>query len=234
MSVAMHIGRQIRTLKLGTVAPVRVPALGQNAVSCGRNMYDKQGALLPIDKQHHWMRDSRTSRNDARCVCTSACFLIWAAGVSRSGDWIGVHRPFFDPKEYANLTSREAEQVYARMNEGVKRYLVEMDIPDHISRKMMAANSESMHFLSYEEAQNLDNNQALEELAMARCGGGWKRWEKTTKDWYAGGRQCNAYCQKQAADIRRFMQAHGECMARVYIEAFRDNVASYLERYGSP
>jgi hypothetical protein len=116
---AMAIGKQIRLLKVGTQSPMRL-VNGPVGVSCSRRSYDRTGKELPPQERRYWYsgRDARTfvrhpqSSVDARCTCTSACFLIWVGGMGRYGTWIGVHRPFFDAAEYGALSPKEAERRY--------------------------------------------------------------------------------------------------------------------------
>ena len=185
---AINIGRQIRTLKASTAGPAhsyllddRLPT--SKEVLCVRRLRDRDGKALPFRPADHWARNSRgvNFKNDDRCSCLSACFLIWAGGVGRSGDWIGLHRPYFERAEYGKLSIEDAERAYGVMVERVKSYLKEMEIPDSVMRKMMAASSDDMHFLSADEAIGLNNvNAALHELVMARCGS-TKRLQKEWK-----------------------------------------------------
>lgn len=236
VSTALHIGRQIRTLKSKTNGPMRLPALGRDAVSCTRKTHDESGNMLPSNQQLHWTRNSQhpTSlmRNDARCVCTSACFLIWAGGIQRGGDWIGVHRPYFDRAEYARLSPQEAEAAYRTMLGAVRSYLAEMEIPDTIIRKMLSANSENMHYLTTDEAKSLENDRpALEELAIARCGG-WKKLEQVGKERFRPGRYCDNQCEKEMRELHKQYETKYECMTRVSVEAFKASAAEYLRKYG--
>jgi hypothetical protein len=107
----------------------------------------------------------------------------------------------------------------------VKAYLVEMDIPDNIIRKMMAANSENMHFLTSDEARDLGNNPAMEELSIARCGGN----KHFIDHWNAA---------LKRGDNRRLQELLSEqqegiaCGRRVKEEMWRDSMTAFMQLYG--
>lgn len=227
VQAALAIGRQIRALQLGTNGPVRAPSLGADAVSCGRALYDQQGKLAP---RVHWTRNSRLqgeySRNDDRCICTSACFLIWAAGRERHGDWIGVHRPSFDAKDFGQLSPSQASERYETMTLEVKAYLEEMGIPEGIIRKMMAASSRQMFYLSSEEARLMRDNPAITELIIARCG------DAETLNLAAA-----AALKRQ--DMRQWKQLDQQlnkiwpCREQVKRQQFEENLHAYLAKYAN-
>jgi hypothetical protein len=225
---ALHIGRQIRTLGLSTGAPVRVPHRRPNAAACVRRTFDHTGKMLPANKLRYWSHGFSHPplyRRDSRCLCSSACFLIWTAGIGRYGNWIGVHRPIFDPKEYAKLSLREARRQYGEMVRTVKAYLKEMDIPDYIIRKMMAASSEEMHYLSAEQAKSLTNDAARQEWTIAKCGG--------TREFLE---QWNAAVRRK--DIRRIKELlhqqknNPNCTNEINAGDFYLNLPAYLKAYG--
>ena len=49
----------------------------------------------------------RPLRDHDNCLCASACFFIWAAGSTRTGHRVYVHRPRLDPKVYVDLPERQ-------------------------------------------------------------------------------------------------------------------------------
>jgi len=104
---AMKIGRLIRKLHLSTSAPL---TWGDDTLVCPNYIEKKKNAP------------------DA-CVCYSSCFLIWAGGVSRHGNSISVHRPYFSKEYFKGLSAEEAKKKYRDLSNGVKNYLIDMDIP---------------------------------------------------------------------------------------------------------
>jgi hypothetical protein len=61
------------------------------------------------------------------CVCASACFFVWAAGVDREGTAVGLHRPSF--RSDYDGTAADAELQYARAVKEARDYLEEMEVP---------------------------------------------------------------------------------------------------------
>ena len=223
---ALHIGRQIRLLRLGTSGPVRVAALGPDGVSCRRAAYDQSGNTI---RSKHWTRNSRSqtefSRNDSGCLCASACFLIWAAGSERAGDWIGVHRPSFDPKEFGALSPQQADEQYSAMAQEIKAYLDEMGIPESITRKMMAASSRQMFYLSSDEARMLRDHASLTELIIARCGD-----IETTSLQAADAAKRGAMGEWKR--LSQSVEAMVPCRNTIRHQQFEENVQKYLRAYG--
>jgi hypothetical protein len=65
----------------------------------------------------------------ANCVCASACFLIWAAGVERKGSVLGVHRPTISSTAFASLPPDRAGTLYRQLLSEIGKFLDEMEIP---------------------------------------------------------------------------------------------------------
>lgn len=215
---ATDIGRQIRTLKLATVAPVRLPTV-QGAVSCRRG-----------NGRQHWTvgapwGDTNLTRNNSRCLCASACFLVWAGGVARAGDWIGLHRPFFRGSDYGTLSPAQAEAQYNRMVSAVTAYLREVGIPDRIVEKMMAASSQQIFYLTSEEARYLRDAPYLTELVISRCG--------DIETWNL--KAAEALRRRDMATWQQYntlINNAGGCREGIMRQLFQENVSAYLDRYG--
>ncbi len=114
---AFKIGRLIRRLGLATNAP---------------------NTLNFAPQARTWLcsRAAKIDKSTA-CTCASACFLIWAGGVERSGNDIHIHRISFDPEYYGKLTPIEAQEKYQMALRQVQAYLKEMEIPDSIFEEMV-------------------------------------------------------------------------------------------------
>lgn len=84
--------------------------------------------------------------------CDSACVLILAAGVQRVAmGRVGIHRPHFDEKLFAQLGQTEAREKYAQMEESVRKYLSHMGMPDTLYAAMLRVSSDDARYLSHEE-----------------------------------------------------------------------------------
>jgi hypothetical protein len=103
-------------------------------------------------------------------MCESACFYIWAAGIDRYGDDIGIHRPYFDPKLFARLSPGNAATEYKKLADLVAGKLEGWGVPELLVRRMLSASSQQMISLSPEDFQLLRNDPAFSELLISRCG----------------------------------------------------------------
>lgn len=118
-----------------------------------------------------WTFDPSNGEGDARCTCASACFFIWAAGSRRDGGVVEIHRPYFNPVEYATLKPSEARSAYDGLISLSKEYLNMMGVPDGIIARMFSISSAAASYLSVEEMAGLKHNPAFRELEIAMCGG---------------------------------------------------------------
>jgi hypothetical protein len=186
------IGRYIRTMYLGTWAPVEfVPQPFNMNVDYWTQVYQTRYCIFDektgMDPSRGMNFNRVTRRGDPNCVCASACFLIWAAGagtrqVSRDevpGAMkqrlaIDIHRPYFDPKEYALWQHENARERYEALQTAVETYLREMEVPGSIIRRMFSISSNETSRLTHEEALLMNDRSLvppyLDELYRARCG----------------------------------------------------------------
>jgi hypothetical protein len=100
-----------------------------------------------IRKKWFW-----TDVEDSGQKCYSACVLILAAGAIRiagSGSVVGIHRPYFDPIQFADLTREQAQLKYSELTDLERGYLTSMGMSDRLFAAMMAVPSGQMRTLSY-------------------------------------------------------------------------------------
>lgn len=115
---------------------------------------------------------------DAQAVCESACVFAFAGGVKRIVIWkdkifpiIGLHRPYFDPKHYANLPLDKAQAMYREVIQASQQYMTEMEFPPILTARIFNAASTEMDILDFREAHDLNwTSPFLEEFFIARCG----------------------------------------------------------------
>jgi hypothetical protein len=81
ISEAIEIGRLVQRNLISTMAPV---SLGATKV-----LFTPAGSVMP--------KEDPAYCKGPDCICASACFLIWVGGIERSGNAIGLHRPYLDP-----------------------------------------------------------------------------------------------------------------------------------------
>jgi hypothetical protein len=145
---ALKIGRLIRMLSFSTNAP-------------STEAYAPEARQLVCSQ-------ARQLSPTTPCTCASACFLIWAGGVFRSGNDIYIHRIAFDKTFYGSLSPSEAHSKYTVALAEVRDYLKEMEIPDTIYEEMVRMPSYAVTPL--EEANSLWTPPSFGEWLTARCG----------------------------------------------------------------
>jgi hypothetical protein len=144
---AMAIGRYVRDLHLATVAPRLMPLLGRQ--TCDVYAVAAGATVLEYDPLRQ--------RGDARCACSGACVLVWAAGAIRHGDAVQIQRA--DPAQDVD-------------HEVPAAYLRDMGIPEDTISRMSVPASDKIGYLTIAERGMLANGAAiplLRDLYAARC-----------------------------------------------------------------
>jgi hypothetical protein len=154
---AMKIGRLVRKDILTTNAPFE--ATLPHPVGSG-SLTDPRLALA----------DVATMCDDSSCHCASACFLIWAAGIEREGNALGLHRPSIRSTSFADLPPERASGLYRLLLAEVERYLTEMEIPRRYIEIMTDTSSTDIRWLDLEEAWSLEEAPSVAEWIAAGCG----------------------------------------------------------------
>lgn len=203
VDAAISIGEQVRLLRIQTATPDRDSNDGTWDPRTDKARVCRYG---PLDREEY--------RRDDSCDCQSACFIIWAGGVDRRGNYIGIHHPYFDSDTFAKLSATQARDMYQKMEGPVRQYFNKMDVPEHILKIMWNTLSVDMYFLSPTEIQQLRNPEAWRDQYMHdRCG-----------KWPTEGTIYSNPQRKRVADCQ------GEVFESIYAEA----AAKYLELYGRP
>ena len=145
---AMRMGAIIRRLRLETEVPVW---------DTGRQPLDR----IKVDHQEN-------------TICASACFLVYAGGASRFGNYLAMHRPFLPRKEARNLSDEEYEAAQKEMVPKVKAYLADMDIDQYWIDRMLSANSQEYYMPTWDEADSKVHHlmgmvPSLEEVILSKC-----------------------------------------------------------------
>ena len=89
-----------------------------------------------------------TLKNPLNNTCSSSCFLLYAAGVSRRGSVLGLHRPSLPADEYFSLGLDGAVAAHRVIVEAVTGYLEEMGVPSKYTSVMLSTNASDMVWLS--------------------------------------------------------------------------------------
>ena len=90
-------------------------------------------------------------KNRANNTCSSSCFLLYAAGVSRQGTVLGLHRPALPADEYFSLGLDGAVEAYRVICDAVTAYLEEMSVPSKYTSLMLSTANSDMVWLSSED-----------------------------------------------------------------------------------
>lgn len=239
LQAAMEIGRHVYTLQLRTVAPRLTSRAGtadarqsksdQRECDIPGNVGQGQAGVSASSRTLTF--DPRSGVGDGRCVCASACFFIWAAGMERIGDAILIHRPSFEPKEFATVSLTEARSLYNRLLPMADKYLREMGIPESLSTRALSIGSDRAEYLTTEELSRLRKSTAYEELIIARCGGIARR---PTIDGLLQQRQASGSSKTEAAygeRVSRFFELV-RCEYRERHSIYSEGAAAYIEKYG--
>ena len=106
-----------------------------------------------------------------KCHCASACFLIWAAGVERTGSVLGLHRPTIEATAFAKMPPDRAGVLYRQLLSEIGRYLAEMEVPRQFIEIMTNTSSKDVRWLTYEEAESIEERPpSIAEWVASSCG----------------------------------------------------------------
>ena len=112
---AIKIGRALRALEISSQVPMR----GRD----GRAVCEESSIS--------------SVRNPENCTAASAAFFIHIGAVHRGGTYLAVHRPYFDPSRFRNLSQAEAQVAYTQLLSAAKDYMDEMAIPRHVQEEVL-------------------------------------------------------------------------------------------------
>ena len=137
---AMKIGELVRELKLSVWAP------------------SKNGLLFP------------TIGSASNSVCASACFYIYAAGVQRRGEVVGIHRPYFSPSALSKSSLNEAANAQAAALELSRAFLARAGVPASIVERIGTIASDKISWLAESDLATLNGFiPEFDEWFRAKC-----------------------------------------------------------------
>jgi hypothetical protein len=90
--------------------------------------------------------------------CDSACVFILAGGVRRTmrvEDTIGLHRPIFNPRQFASLSASEAESAYLALIERCRRYFDRMGQDPRLFADMLQVPSQEVRAVDWSYAEQV-------------------------------------------------------------------------------
>ncbi|WP_323001805.1 hypothetical protein [Denitromonas sp.] len=140
MIEAMKIGELIRELKLSVWAP------------------SKNGLLFPAVS------------NRANAVCASACFYLYAAGVQRRGEVVGIHRPYLPQATLAAMELDAAAQAQSVALGISREFLTRAGVPQSIIEHIASIASNQIVWLTADELSSLNGFiPEFDEWFKAKC-----------------------------------------------------------------
>jgi hypothetical protein len=203
---AKGIGEQIKALQTRTVAPTRFARIVNNQ---------------PVENNYPscWFTEDydipKPVEGQPWCTCTSACFLIWASGITREGNHVGVHRITFvneGASKFGQMSGPEARQMYQREQADFQEYIRKLDVPSAIAERLWATDSRNMHFLTKSELELMQSTPYLEEQTLARCGPSKTVHMSRSNNWTS------------TQDAR-----HVDCYRNLLVEFMREGTKAYLQ-----
>jgi hypothetical protein len=214
VDAAMKIGDQVRTLEARTVAPTvfqNEPGFSQ----CWFVAMTSPGGVGYMPEKN-FKRSLSNGSGASWCDCASACFLIWASGVTREGNFVGIHRFKFDEAFFGGLPPGQAKEMYDQAEKNFRAYLDRLNVPQTILDRLFATPSTSIHYLTRDELQLAESTPYLEEQTQAKCG--------TSK--------ARTYTQGNSR-IHEEDPAHINCYRAILKELMQAGAKEYLIKYGS-
>jgi hypothetical protein len=149
MEEAMKIGGLLRQRMLKTYAPLISNTHLYRAYSASRN-----GFICTGDE----------------CICASACFLIYAAGIKRIGSVLMVHRPRDASGTFGSKRAARASEEYRNILSRVNDYLRSMEVPDNIINKMQSTSSSDISLLTPQDTEGMEKVPSILEWEISDCG----------------------------------------------------------------
>lgn len=210
VAAAMRLGDQIRVLQTRTVTAYQeMKIINNKKVSTGR-----QSCVLHV--QMNEMATIKIVDGQNWCTCASACFLVWASGLTREGGHVGIHRLSPASKEFGDLPVSEARARYEAAQAQFTAYLRKLDVPQTITDRLFATNSKSIYFLTWPEHQLMQSTPYLEEITHSRCGKSKSTHMDKSNNWTS------------TQDIQ-----HINCYRGILKEVMAEGAKKYLAQFGN-
>jgi hypothetical protein len=158
---AMKIGRLVRALKLHTVVPDEFE-------------YPRDGSYVKYSEADR----HRLINPKANYMCTSACFFIFVAGITRAdeakghyiGLRLGIHRPFLSDSDLRTLSGDQAITSANRVRATVENYLKEMNVPGKYVDLMFSVPRDKIRWLGKADVADLEGTiPELNDWLAAQC-----------------------------------------------------------------
>jgi hypothetical protein len=209
VGAAMRLGDQLRILQTRTVTAYNEAKIINNRkVATGR-----ASCIFQIPMGNSTM--IKPVEGPSWCTCASACFLVWASGLTRDGGRVGIHRLFWLGQEFGNLPAAEARARYEAAQAEYTTYLRKLDVPQTIIDRLFATDSQSIYYLTWPEQELMQSTPYLEEMTNSRCGRSKTEHMSRSNNW------------TMTEDVQHIM-----CYRGILKEVMGEGVKKYLALYG--
>lgn len=208
---AMRIGRLIRDLRMRT----EVPGRAGNKAFC---LAHPKGASL------------------TDCNCSSACFLIFAAGIRRSGNHVGVHRVFVNHEYLRAMKSDEAVELSGKVTNAVSGYMSEMGVPIHLIERIKVIPSSEIEWLSQGDIDRYFSGYIPQyaEWVAAKCKQGAGLWDENVRLLKKEKKLAlTAQEKKRLAEVQNAITAEDDCRYSAWMEIRSGAETSVIARLKS-
>jgi len=187
LAEAMKIGALVRSLRLSTMVP------GKTLTNQKRNLAIARRGL----------KDPR-----ANYMCSSACFLVFVAGIHRSSDdfgppILGIHRPFVPGTDVKTMSANNPTAVEDRTQQLVDNYLRAMDVPAKYAESMFSVPKKKILWIRNDEFKT-DLDGFIPRL---------KAWVKAKCDLLIGKNEPQVSCERQVQD-ELALRAYGDLLQK--------------------
>jgi hypothetical protein len=208
---AMRIGRLIRDLRMRTEVPGRTG----NTAFC---LAHPKGASL------------------TDCNCSSACFLIFTAGIRRFGNHVGVHRVFVNHEYLREMKPVEAAELTGKVTQAVSAYLSEMGVPAHLIERIRAIPSNEIEWLSQDDIDRYFSGfiPQYAEWVAAKCKREPGLWDENVRLLKKEKRQAlTTQEKKRLAEVHNTIDAEDDCLISAWREIRSGAETSVIARLKS-
>jgi hypothetical protein len=101
-------------------------------------------------------------------ACSIAAFGTVSPGISPDNK-MGLHRIFYDKATLKQTDIVEYQKNYNAIKEGMRRYCLDMDVPNSIMERLFSVSSEDLYILKNDEYDFLFIQPAYDEWIEAKC-----------------------------------------------------------------
>jgi hypothetical protein len=198
---AIKIGRLFRKYLITASAPIRIPVPGGGETFAAIS--------------------DEVECESGRCICASACALIWFGAVNRHGS-VGLHRPRTDDPAFKALGPTAGADAYRRVLNSIRQYMDEMEVPKPMIEAMVATSSADIKWV---DDDDLRRPPSLAEWEDATCGSFSIKDEKLLSDLRAKRSNLNPREQNLRDQLQNRQSQWGRCQIEL-LSSNRDKLSA--------